>query len=68
MKKNANTTEVELISLFRLYKFLEEEKYVGSLWMHIDCPHAGNWVIETYKDHWNYGKTLVNIMLDASCD
>ena len=47
---------------------MQENGWVGNLWMEIDCPHAGNWVLDIYKNHQKYNKVIANTMIDVSCD
>ena len=57
-----------MFSMKMLYEFLKEEGWRGQLWMHIDSPQAGNWVVDMYKDHKKYEDVITNCMIDVSCD
>ena len=57
-----------VFSMQNLFEFMRELKWTGQLWMHIDCPHAGYWVLDMYKDHKKYADVISNAMIDVSCD
>ena len=64
-----NQGRVELITLTMLFRFTQSLKYDrGFIWMSIDCPFGGNWILQAYKDQHLYEDTFNNILMDCSTD
>lgn len=40
----------------------------GLIWMSIDCPFGGNWILQAYKEHDLYKECFSNILLDCATD
>ena len=39
-----------------------------SLWLALDCPFGGNWVIQTYKERSKSKKIFHDMLIDSSTD
>lgn len=52
---NTKGSRVELITLTMLFKFTQMLEYKkGFIWMSIDCPFGGNWILQAYRDQHLY--------------
>ena len=64
-----DANHVEFISMTTLFDLTREVNYNhGFIWMSLDCPFGGNWILQAYKEHALYTDIFSNILMDCATD
>ena len=65
----ATPQHVDFITLTMLFRLTASLGYKsGYIWMSLDCPFGGNWILQAYKEHQLYKECFSNILMDCSTD
>ena len=76
MKSEEEVPESALVDTISINELLDSIKHLKynantshfNMWMGLDCPFAGAWVIDIYDRRELFSKYFGNILVDASCD
>ena len=67
--KQGPAQQVDFITMTMLFRFTESLGYQqGFIWMSLDCPFGGNWILQAYKEHTLYTECFANILMDCATD
>ena len=67
--EDERSSRVDFISLSMVFGLTASQGYSqGLIWMSLDCPFGGNWILQAYKEHELYRECFANILIDCATD
>jgi len=64
-----SSNHVSTINLTMLFRLTESLGYAnGYIWMSLDCPFGGNWILQAYREYTLYTNCFSNILMDCATD